>query len=181
MQRPLVTLVLLTASTAALAADDAKLEYPANYREWIFLSSSLDMSYNKLQSMMGHSMFDNIFVDPVSYREFLKTGTWPEKTQLVMEMRGATGKGSINQQGKYQSGDPMGIEVHVKDSARFPGGWAFFAFGGGTEPAQALPQTADCYSCHQQHGAVNTTFVQFYPTLLKVATQKNTLSPNYHP
>jgi Cytochrome P460 len=181
MKRPLVTLVLLTASTVALAADDAKLEYPANYREWIFLSSSLDMSYNKLQSMMGHSMFDNIFVDPVSYREFLKTGTWPEKTQLVMEMRGATGKGSINQQGKYQSGDPMGIEVHVKDSARFPGGWAFFAFGGGTEPAQALPQTADCYSCHQQHGAVNTTFVQFYPTLLKVATQKNTLSPNYHP
>jgi hypothetical protein len=62
-----ITTVLLLTSTAALAADDAKLEYPANYREWIFLSSSLDMSYSKLQSMMGHSMFDNIFVDPVSY------------------------------------------------------------------------------------------------------------------
>src|SRR3569832_259564 len=97
-----VAILLVSISTAATAADDGKLEYPANYREWIFLSSSLDMSYNKLQAMMGHSMFDNIFVDPVSYREFLKTGTWPEKTQLVMEMRGATGKGSINQQGKYQ-------------------------------------------------------------------------------
>ncbi len=177
----LVAIVLLSAATAATAADDGKLTYPADYREWIFLSSSLDMSYNKLQAMMGHSMFDNIFVDPKSYREFVKTGNWPEKTQLVMEIRGATGKGSINQQGKYQSGEPMGIEVHVKDSARFPGGWAFFAFGGGTEPAQALPQTAECYSCHQQHGAVNTTFVQFYPTLLKIATQKKTLSPHYLP
>jgi hypothetical protein len=181
MKLRLVALTLLLASSVTTAADDGKLEFPADYREWIFLSSSLDMSYNKLQAMMGHSMFDNIFVDPVSYREFLKSGTWPEKTQLVMEMRGATGKGSINQQGKYQSGEPMGIEVHVKDSARFPGGWAFFAFGGGTEPAQPLPTTADCYSCHQQHGAVNTTFVQFYPTLLKVAAQKKTLSPHYLP
>jgi len=28
---------------------------------------------------------------------------------------------------------------------------------------------------------VNTTFVQFYPTLLKVAKEKKTLSPNYLP
>ncbi len=176
----LVAIALLLTSTAA-AADDGKLAFPANYREWIFLSSSLDMSYSKLQARRGHAMVDTIGVDPVSYREFLKSGTWPEKTQLVMEVPGATGKGSINQQGKYQSGEPMGIEVHVKDSTRFPGGWAFFAFGGGTEPAQQLPTTADCYSCHQQHGAVNTTFVQFYPTLLKVATEKKTLSPGYHP
>jgi hypothetical protein len=119
-------------------------------------------------------------VDPASYREFRKSGTWPEQTRLVMEMRGATGKGSINQQGKYQAGEPMGVEVHIKDSARFPGGWAFFAFGG-TEPAQQLPMTAECYSCHLKHGAVNTTFVQFYPTLLKIATDKKTLSPDYRP
>jgi hypothetical protein len=164
--------MLLLASTT-FAADD-KLEFPADYREWIFLSSSLDMSYNKIQMSMGHSMFDNIFVDPASYREFVKTGTWPEKTELVMEMRGATGKGSINQQGKYQSGEPMGIEVHIKDSARFEGGWAFFTFGG-TGPGQQLPMTAECYSCHRQHGAVDTTFVQFYPTLLEIATRKHTV------
>ncbi len=37
----------------------------------------------------------------------------------------------------------------------------------------------DCYSCHEQHGAVDTTFVQFYPTLLKLAEQKGTLSEAY--
>ena len=180
--------VALLASTASAGGSpddpayttDGKLKLPTDYREWIFLSSGLDMSYSKLPGTMGHSMFDNIFVDPVSYREFVETGAWPEKTRLVMEMRGATEKGSINQHGRFQSGEPMGIEIHIKDSARFTGGWAFFAFQN-TDPAQQIPMSADCYSCHQQHGAVNTTFVQFYPTLLKIATDKRTLSPTWHP
>ena len=37
----------------------------------------------------------------------------------------------------------------------------------------------DCYSCHEQHGAVDTTFVQFYPTLIKLAEQKGTLRAAY--
>jgi len=37
----------------------------------------------------------------------------------------------------------------------------------------------DCYSCHEQHGAVDTTFVQSYPTLLNIAKRKNTLNPAY--
>ena len=36
-----------------------------------------------------------------------------------------------------------------------------------------------CYSCHEQHAAVDTTFVQFYPTLLKLAEKKGTLSEAY--
>jgi hypothetical protein len=42
-----------------------------------------------------------------------------------------------------------------------------------------FPTSASCYSCHQQHGAVDTTFVQFYPTLLPIATKLGTLSPAY--
>ena len=51
----------------------------------------------------------------------------------------------------------------------------------GNPPAQQIPTSAACYSCHQQHGAVDTTFAQFYPTLLSIATQKRTLSSDYHP
>ena len=32
---------------------------------------------------------------------------------------------------------------------------------------------------HQQHAAADTTFVQFYPTLLPVATKLGTLNPSY--
>ena len=123
-------------------------------------------------------MLDNVFVDPGAYKVFLQTGTWPDKTMLVMELRGASSKGSINKNGHYQSGGVMGVEVHVKDSTRFNGGWAFFAIAGGA-PAAPIPASADCYSCHRQHAAVDTTFVQFYPTLIDLATKKGTLSEAY--
>jgi hypothetical protein len=169
-----------TVSTEAGPAfeSDGRLKFPASYREWIFLSSGLDMSYGV--AMQGHSMFDNVFVEPTAYREFVRTGTWPDGTSLVLESRVAAGKGSINQHGKFQAGDIMGVEVHVKDTRRFQGGWAFFSFQG-SRPAEMIPMSKDCYSCHQQHAAVDTTFVQFYPTLLPVATRKGTLSPGYKP
>ena len=71
------------------------------------------------------------------------------------------------------------MEVHVKDTARFPGGWAFFSFDDGAAPAKPIPVTEACYSCHSAHAAVDTTFVQFYPTLLPIAQQHATLSAAY--
>jgi len=32
----------------------------------------------------------------------------------------------------------------------------------------------NCYSCHSAHAAVDTTFVQFYPTLAPIAKAKGT-------
>ena len=72
----------------------------------------------------------------------------------------------------------MGLEVHVKDEARFPGKWAFFGFDDG-KTAKIVPMSADCYSCHANHAAVDTTFVQFYPTLLPIAKSKGTLAAAY--
>ena len=72
----------------------------------------------------------------------------------------------------------MAVEVHVKDEARFPGKWAFFGFGEG-KTAKMIPTSVDCYSCHAAHAAVDTTFVQFYPTLLPISTNKGTLSSAY--
>jgi len=157
---------------------DGRMEAPADYREWVFLSSGVDMSYNPRGMAMDHSMFDNVFVNPEAYKTFMETGTWPDKTILVLEVRGAATKGSINHTGHFQTAELMGAEVHVKDTARFPGQWAFFGFDD-EKPAKMIPTTADCYSCHQKSAAVDTTFVQFYPTLLQVAKKRNTLSPAY--
>lgn len=43
----------------------------------------------------------------------------------------------------------------------------------------ALSTTASCYTCHREHAAVDTTFVQFYPTLFPIARDKGTLSAAY--
>jgi hypothetical protein len=157
---------------------DGNLKFPANYREWVYLTSGVDMSYSPNNMGMDHSMFDNVFVNPEAYRAFLQTGMWPDKTMLVLEARMAGTKGSINKNGHFQTGNIMGREVHVKDEARFPGKWAFFNAEDGVT-GRLLPREMDCYSCHEQHAAVDTTFVQFYPTLLEIAKKKNTLSAAY--
>jgi len=58
------------------------------------------------------------------------------------------------------------------------GGWAFYAFER-EKPAEQIPVSAPCYSCHEHHAAVATTFIQFYPTLLPIAQEKKTLSVGY--
>lgn len=161
---------------AATFTADGKLEFPKDYRTWIFLSAGLDMTYGPNAPMAGHHMFDNVFVDRAAHDAFLKTGRWPEGSIFVLEIRGGQGEGSINKHGFFQT-SVMAVEVHVKDK-RYPSGWAFFGFNG-EGPAQALPQTSACNQCHEKNAAVDTTFVQFYPTLLPVAKDKKTLSEAY--
>ena len=194
MNRPWLVVALFALGVALVAAapragtnndsanlpvytSEGNLKFPTNYREWVYLTSGVDMSYSPNMSM-DHSMFDNVFVNPEAYKAFLATGTWPDKTMLVLEGRMAGSKASINKTGHFQTGDIMGREVHLKDEARFPGKWAFFTSDNGVT-GKLLPKEMECYSCHEQHGAVDTTFVQFYPTLLEIAKKKNTLSAAY--
>jgi hypothetical protein len=176
---PRLAILLAVGSVTCLMAQpryasDGHLILPSDYREWIFVSSGLGMSY-----ALGRNAppaFTNVFANPSAYRSFLSTGTWPDKTTLVLEVRASSTKGSINQAGSYQS-EVLAVEAEVKDATKFPGnGWAFFAFGKSSTGRQ-LPRTEDCYSCHLAHGAVDNTFVQFYPVLLDVAKQKGTLKP----
>jgi hypothetical protein len=164
---------------------DGDMIAPPNYREWIFLTSGFDMTYRERAGtgIPEHSVFDNVFVNPEAYRSFLATGTWPDKTIMVLENRSAESKdGVIVKGGRFQNTNIAGLEIHVKDSARFkregPGGtWGFFDVKDGS--GKAFEPTASCFTCHQQHAAVDTTFVQFYPTLLPLAEARKTLSDPY--
>jgi hypothetical protein len=170
---------LLLAPCAVLAQDAAKkMAVPGDYRQWVFLTSSLDLNYSKSADMDQMHMLDNVFVNPEAYKAFLKTGTWPDKTVLVKENRMAESAGTLSKSGRFQTG-VMDLEIHVKDEARFPSKWAFFVSPDGKAAGTLMPQSASCYSCHQDHAAVDTTFVQFYPTLLGIAKNKGTLSAGY--
>jgi hypothetical protein len=178
---PASLMVVALATTVILAASpdptpgrpqytgDNQLLRPADYREWIFLSSGLGMSYS---AQADHQMFTNVMVPRWAYQEFLKSGRWPDKTMFVVEERGATSKGSINKAGHYQT-DLMGIGVEVKDETHFADKWAYFNFDEGSKTASANPK-AGCWSCHDQHAAVEHVFVQFYPTLKPVAKKFGT-------
>jgi hypothetical protein len=153
---------------------------PPDYREWVFLSSGLGMEYDAKPGAQRSPSFGNVFVNPTSYREFMKTGKWPDKTTFVLEFRASTSEGSINKGGRFQA-QLVGVEAEVKDS-KFPDGWAFFNFGRGsamTDSASPLPVDAGCVECHTKNTAVERTFVQFYPTLLDVARKMKTVKPGF--
>jgi hypothetical protein len=182
--RALLLIFAAIALTAQTSTDgpqftaDGQLTLPKDYRQWIFLSSGLGMTYGPAASAdPANPMFDNVFVNPSSYRAFIETGHWPDKTMFVLEVRGATSQGSINNAGHFQN-DLHAIEAEVKDEKRFPQKWAWFGFGG-KDTATAFPVTSSCNTCHNQNAAVETTFVQFYPTLLEVARSKGTLNPAF--
>jgi hypothetical protein len=156
------------------------LARPTDYREWVFVSSGLGMEYTPMPGGPPGQNFGNVFVNPSSYRSFMKTGKWPDRTVFVLEFRASTGQGSINKAGRFQS-ELVGLEAEVKD-ARFPDGWAFFNFGSGkslASSAEPLPVSAGCVECHTKHTAVERTFVQFYPTLMEVARKMGTVEPGF--
>jgi Cytochrome P460 len=149
---------------------EGRLVLPRGYRDWIYLSSGLGMEYSA-EGKPG-SEFTNVFVKPSAYRSFLSSGRWPDRTVFVLEVRNSTTRGSINRGGHYQSG-LRSLAASVKDVNRFPKKWAYFSFGKDVQPAGANPP-AHCYQCHNTHGAVDNTFVQFYPTLKPLAEKHGT-------
>ncbi|MEP7005041.1 MAG: cytochrome P460 family protein [Sphingomonas bacterium] len=169
---PLLLIGAANASDAPRYNGAGELMVPTDYRDWVFLTSGLNMNYGD-EPIAGHDIFDNVFVDPASWRAFKTTGRWPQGTMFVKEGRRGATKGSINQTGQFQTEQRVYLELHVRDAKRFPGGWGFFEVNG-DRPARVLPPTASCYACHQQHAAVETTFVQFYPTARPIAIKAGT-------
>ena len=171
--------VVLLLSAALLAQTGGAIQYnkdgsmvlPTDYREWVFLSSGINMTYGPAAGTNDHPRFENVFVNPAVYQAFLKNGTWPDKTVLMLEIRDSDSKVSINKDGRVQT-KVAAIEAHVKDSSR--GGWAFYGFQGGGQEGKPFPRTAECFSCHERNGAVDSTFIQFYPTLVETARKHGT-------
>jgi tetratricopeptide (TPR) repeat protein len=159
---------------------DGKLVRPESYRRWVFVSSGYGMSYNPDAGGNGAPAFTNVFVTPEAYDYFQANGTWPDKTMFVLEIYGSTSHGSINKKGSYQE-SLVGLDVEIKDESRFADKWAYFGFNNSAKMASAMtPGKNACWNCHGQNAAVEHSFVQFYPELLKVAYAKGTIRPSVH-
>lgn len=149
---------------------------PEGYREWIFVGSSLGLSYrenpngaDKPTADLG--LYHNVYINPSSYRAFASSGKFPDGTILVLELASAGVKKEPRLQGSYQN-EFVALEAAVKDSQRFAEAWAYFSFEGpdGKPIARAKPFAKDrCWSCHDQKAATDNVFTQFYPVLRAVA------------
>lgn len=147
---------------------EGRLLLPEDYREWIYVGSSLGLSYSEGGS--GMEMFHHTLMEPTAYRHFRDTGEFREGTMLVLSLHGQ-GEGVLPQRrGRFEN-EVHGVEMAVKDSERFERGWAYFGFGGRNgvrDRAEAIGSDS-CNNCHSEHAAYDNVFLQFYPALAEVA------------
>lgn len=143
---------------------------PEGYREWVFVGSSTGLNYMPNPAPASANADEDIkhvYINPSSYREFIKSGKFPEGTVMILEIAEAARKNEAGLQGSYAE-KFIALEASVKDSKRFPGGWAYFGFtdreGKLKDKVTPFPDSA-CLACHQQKAATDRVFTQFYPVL----------------
>jgi hypothetical protein len=154
---------------AAVSAEKDSLIPPKDYREWIFVGSSLGLRYDEKDEKQPQEEleFKNIYINPSAYREFMKTGRFPQGTTLVLEIARAETKKEPGLRGSYQK-EFVGLLGAVKDRERFGDEWAYFRLtdkdGKLVDKARPFPK-AKCYDCHRHKAADDNVFTQFYPVL----------------
>jgi Cytochrome P460 len=139
---------------------------PEHFETWIFIGASTGLTYEPSMRGPGSGEFHDVYIRPESYRDYARTGKFPEKTVLVLALYPPREKISPAK-GGYFEGDLDGMAAAVKDHRHFAEGWAYFNFGKAPNlapKAKANPKQ-NCYACHRQHAADDNVFVQFYPIL----------------
>ncbi len=143
---------------------------PVGYREWVFVGSSFGLRYSpdpEAKQSGKPEIYHNVYINPPAYREFSRTGKFPDGTMMVLELASAEVKREPGLQGSYQK-QYVGLEASVRDSKHFEKGWAYFSFDGPDgkrkDTAQPFPPET-CWSCHHEKAATDHVFTQFYPVL----------------
>lgn len=150
-------------------ASDGSIPLP-DYRKWVFIGSFT------APAEPGHNpQLTTTFVEPAAYDIYMKTGLWPDRTIIFSEKRASVNTVPITKGGWSQSGGVLAAEIEVKDQSK--GGWVFYQASAREKTAIRIDKSMPCYSCHAEKGAVDNTFVQFYPALIEAAKKNGTYKP----
>jgi hypothetical protein len=135
----------LTIHTAA-APDDA-VSYPADYRQWAHVKSTLVGPQNPGFATNGG--LHHFYANPKGMEGY-RTGTFPDGAVLIddlVEMKDAATPGVSDE------GTRRRLAVMVKDSRRFgdTGGWGFEIFKADTQTGSLdVKGRAAWFACHQK-------------------------------
>lgn len=165
---------------------NGNLVHPKDFHGWVFVGSNLGLGYDKevaantvreaARPQLGE--YHNVYLKPDDYQAYVRTGRFPDRTVLVMDVYTAQqrdAKGVVTA-GSY-NGQSLGVEVSVKNANRPDGSktdWAYYDFidrrgGGKNLPADAKAEPdGDCYACHKAHAGYDNVWVQFYPVIRDV-------------
>ncbi|MBS0263775.1 MAG: cytochrome P460 family protein [Planctomycetes bacterium] len=174
-----------SAPLAPQYTESGELKLPEDFSTWVFVGSNLGIEYRDDSapadapekadtSHLKSANFHNVYLNPEAFRHFQKTGEFPDKTVLILDVYKAEegAPKSVVSRGLFP-GKRQEIAVAVKNSAR-PGGvkanWAYYDFPPDQKTAKPFPEKA-CYDCHLQHAQTDNVWVQFYPTLRALQAQ----------
>jgi hypothetical protein len=143
-------------------AADGQLRRPDGVERWMLVGASLGQGYTDATEEEP-GMFHRVYLEPGAYGHFRRTGRFRQGTMLALVIRGAEQRVPPSRTG-WTEGDLVGLEVAVKDPARYQGGWAYFDFGRSAATASPFPPDR-CAACHARHAARDNVFLQFYPQL----------------
>ncbi len=160
-----LVVVLLLMCSAGFASEvrtttpntQSELLLPATYRNWVTVSPSTPGMPNHHHSHVA----SKLFVEPIAFEQFAKTGKWPNKTVIVLELTSAHPK---------SKGDVMGLEAAVKDDSHFPDPWTYYGivFDHPQEKAPAAKAQKMC-DCDQP---LEPMLAMAFPTLRAVINAK---------
>ncbi len=165
---------------------EGRLLRPGNeYREWVFMGSSLGLGYGNAQAAgtvreesdlrrppEDVGSFHNVYMNPEAYREYARSGEFPDGTVFVLDLYEAKSREprGIVTRGHFP-GRRVGFEMAVKNSRRPDGQeseWAYYSFsgpGGPRHKAAPAHRNSTCHDCHRDNAAEDHVWTQFYPTL----------------
>ena len=141
----------VTTRAVAVFEGPDTLMRPEGYRDWILASDPSTTSAPK------------VYIDRSAFREFTRTGAFPEGTLMVRESVGSPGRAGSPHASSAR------LLVSVKDGTRFDGGWGFFDFtrpdGTTASKAPAMDESDGCRTCHRREAETDHVFTQFLPRL----------------
>lgn len=164
-----------------------RLVRPTGWREWPYMGTPLTPNgLNPPEAPFPE--FHNVYMDPVSWEQYKRTGEFRDGMVLVKELvrvrtqpntRASDGSSTeVSGQG-YFMGEFSGLEVAMKDTRRFadqPGHWAYFTFGHVPQaqyaPVTAAMPAAACNACHAANAGRDFVFTQFYPVMRDAAPRR---------
>lgn len=155
---------------------EGKLLRPVGFEKWVVAGTSIGLDYSdgEQKNPNNPGTFHNVYLQPEAFDHYVATGKFPEQTVFIVtnnKSLPAKTKGTVSRSG-FVAAATSGLEIAVKDTQRYPEGWAYFMFH--DKPAEARPpvRTAerafarkDCFDCHAEHGEVDNVFTQFYSVL----------------
>jgi hypothetical protein len=149
-----------------------RLFRPTGFEKWVVVGTSIGLGYSDGdKTAPDHpGEFHNVYLQPQAFDHFVETGEFPEQTVFIVTNNPSRSTTEAKQSDVLRSGffaaPSTGLEVAVKDTKRFPDGWAYFMFRDRSGREAETPfARKDCYNCHSEHGATDNVFTQYYSVL----------------